>query len=211
MPIRRLLFVLALIVAACASPTPNESQEPSGVESVALACWSVEPGECDRALTEAAGLLPDDHPPVVAASVVAFGCDAEPCDVGLRRGGSVSIEFENGGGLHGWLVSVLADGSLVFGDHNTGMPEPYLPQSPRMTAPVVDFSLGHCGLSSPIDIDGSFWNPVGPVDSDAPDAINSSDGRFSLVGPNDAQFRSRTGFAFSLRRHQGEKNFSGCD
>jgi len=211
MPIRRLLLVLALAVAACGSPAPSESHELSGLDAVALACWSVDATECDRALSEAAGLLPADHPPIAVASVVAFGCDSEPCEVGLRRGGSVSIEFADGAGLLGWSVEVAPDGSLRFADHTSGLPDPYLPESLRLAAPVVEFSLGHCGLSSPIDVDGSFWDPVGPVDSNAPDAINSSQGTFSLIGPNDAQFRSRMGFVVNLRRHEGAKNFFGCD
>ena len=209
MPIRRLLIAIVLAVGACGSPEPTESLSPA--DSIAVACWSVDPAECDLALAGAIGLLPADHPPIVAASVVAFGCDFEPCEAGLRRGGSASIEFANGGGLLGWSVDVAPDGSLIFGNHSTGLPEAYEPQSARLAVPVVEFSLAHCGLSSPIDVDGSFWDPVGPVDSNAIEAINSSDGTFSLVGLNNAQFRSRTGFAVSLRRHVGAKNFFGCD
>jgi hypothetical protein len=211
MPVRRFLLAVTILVSACSSPAPSLPQSQAGLEDVALACWSVEVGACEGALTRAAELLSADHPPIVAASVVAFGCDMEPCAVGLHRGGSASIEFANGGGLLGWSVAVAPDGSLLFGDHTSGLPEPFLPVSARLATPAIDVSLGHCGLGSPIDVDGSFWDPVGAVDSNAAEAINSSEGTFSLVGPNEAQYRSHSGFTVSLRRHEGAKNLFGCD
>ena len=212
MPIRRFLLVLALAVAACGSPAPSESQALSEPGDLALACWGIDAAECERALVQASGFLPPDHLPIVAASVQAWGCDEEPCaEVGLRRGGFLSIHYANGGGLEAWTVGTAPDGSLVLDDHASGLPDPFVPESGRVALPAVDFSLGHCGLGSPIDVDGSFWDPVGPVDSNAPDAINSSQGTFSLIGPNDAQFRSRTGFVVNLRRHEGAKDFFGCD
>jgi hypothetical protein len=211
MPIQRSLVILALAVAGCGASTETETpQATASGGDIALACWSIDDKECRGALAEASELLGPDHPPIVAASVGAFGCDALPCAIGLARGGSVSIELANGSGLHAWAVWTGPDGSLTFGDRTTGLPEPFRPESPRLTQPVVEFSLGHCGLGSPIDVDGSYWDPVGPVDSNAPDAINSSSGTFSLLSPVDAQFRSRTGFTVNLRRHDGAKNLFGC-
>ena len=214
---RSLLLAVALAITACGEPVSTQAVEDSGLgrtpddPGLALACWDVDEDQCRQAFTEVIRILPADGPPIVAASVVAFGCDNLPCAKGLGRGGAVSVEYANGGGLHAWPVSAAEDGSLTFGDHSTGLPEAFLPESPRMAQRVIDFSFGHCGLSSPIDVDGSFWDPIGQVDSDAPDAINSSIGTFSLVGPADAVFTSRTGFTVHLRRHQGARNLQGCD
>ena len=80
------------------------------------------------------------------------------------------------------------------------------------------FSLGHCGLFSPIDVDGSFWDPVegrtasgAPLDLDGdPEMINATAGFFVIIG-DEARFRTETGTVLELRRHPGEKEFPGCD
>jgi len=206
------LAAVVLAIAACGEPIPTGSGSPGEAvgDGVALSCWDVDDPECQRAFAEAVQLLPRDGPPIVAASVVAFGCDNPPCAKGLQRGGSVSVEYANGGGLNGWSISAGADGSLTLGEHTTGLARRFLPASARLAQPSIDFSLGHCGLSSPIDVDGSFWDPVGQVDSDAAFAVNSDTGTFTLVGPDDAEFRSSTGFAVRLRRHEGARNLFGC-
>jgi hypothetical protein len=207
--IRSLLFVAAVLLVGCDS-APEPTAGVPDVSAVALSCWSVDDGECGRALAAAAGLLPAGHQPIVTASVVAFGCDFQPCGVGLRRGGSVSIEFANGGGLHAWSIAAARDGSLSLGDHSTGLPQPFFPQSQRIARGESAFGIGHCGLSSPIDVDGSFWDPVGRVDSNAPEAIGDSRGTFRLLDADHATYRADTGFTVALRRHAGAKNFQGC-
>ena len=89
--------------------------------------------------------------------------------------------------------------------------------------PVADgqsyaFSLGHCGLASPVDIDGSFWNATegrredgAPMNLDAdPEAINATAGVIALVG-DEARFRTESGGVIRFARHPGEKEFPGCD
>lgn len=150
--------------------------------------------------------------PVVAARVTAYGCESGPCAPGiLARGqGEVLVEFGDGGGLVSWQLG-LGGGGIAF----TGPPietrESYEPESQRGAAPIGELSLGHCGLFSPIDFDGSFWDPVGPVDGDAPEAIGGASGTIRLLGPIDAEFLAASGFTVRLRRHEGAKTLLGCD
>lgn len=81
-----------------------------------------------------------------------------------------------------------------------------------------EFSLGHCGLASPVDIDGSFWNATegrredgAPMNLDAdPEAINATPGVIALVG-DEARFRTQSGGVIRFERHAGAKEFPGCD
>jgi hypothetical protein len=85
------------------------------------------------------------------------------------------------------------------------------PSSPRLAAQVTPFDLGHCGIWSGIDVDGSFWNPVGAVNANHPDLVNSARGTFTLTSPNSATLRTQDGFALQLVRHEGPKFLPGCD
>lgn len=80
------------------------------------------------------------------------------------------------------------------------------------------FSLGHCGLHSPIDVDGSFWDPVDGVTATGAaidlagdgEMINSTLGTIVVIG-DEARFRTGSGSVLRLERHDGEKEFPGCD
>lgn len=90
--------------------------------------------------------------------------------------------------------------------------------APIEPATAYRFDLGHCGLLSPIDVDGSFWDPVdgltargGRLDLAAdPEMINVTSGFFVVIG-DEARFRTVTGSVVRLERHAGEKEFPGCD
>jgi hypothetical protein len=90
--------------------------------------------------------------------------------------------------------------------------------APIAQATAYRFSLGHCGLSSPIDVDGSFWDPIdgltaagGPLDLESDgEMINATAGFFVVIG-DEARFRTESGSVLSLERHEGEKEFPGCD
>ena len=90
--------------------------------------------------------------------------------------------------------------------------------APIEPATAYRFSLGHCGLHSPIDVDGSFWDPVdgltgggAPLELEAdPEMINATAGFFVVIG-DEARFRTETGSVVSLERHDGPKEFPGCD
>ncbi len=73
------------------------------------------------------------------------------------------------------------------------------------------FSLGHCGLWSGIDVGGSWWDPVGGVDGDHPDAINAADGTMAIIDPEHAIFTSKGGLTVQLLRRDGEKYLPMCD
>ncbi len=68
----------------------------------------------------------------------------------------------------------------------------------------------HCGLWSGIDAGGSWWDPVGPVDGDHPDAINAADGTLTVLDPDHATFTSRGGLTVQLQRHEGAKYLPLC-
>jgi hypothetical protein len=79
------------------------------------------------------------------------------------------------------------------------------------------FSLGHCGLGSPVDADGSFWDAVDGIDpAGRPlrlerdnEMINQTSGVIVVIG-DEARFRTDTGSLIRLERHAGEKEFPGC-
>ena len=80
------------------------------------------------------------------------------------------------------------------------------------------FSLGHCGLHSPIDVDGSFWNAVEGITaagarldlaSDG-EMINATSGILVVIG-DEARFRTGSGSVVRFERHPGDREFPGCD
>jgi hypothetical protein len=93
------------------------------------------------------------------------------------------------------------------------------PASVRVTHGVAyAFSLGHCGLYSPVDVDGAFWDALDGTDaSGAPldletdsEMINATAGSIVIVG-DELRFRTETGSTVRFARHAGEKEFPGCD
>lgn len=80
------------------------------------------------------------------------------------------------------------------------------------------FDLGHCGLHSPIDVDGSFWDPIdglaaggGTLDlAGDSEMINATAGSFVVIG-DEARFRTESRSVIRLERHVGDKEFPGCD
>lgn len=72
------------------------------------------------------------------------------------------------------------------------------------------FSLGHCGLFSPIDVDGSFWDSLdGTFETDG-EMINATSGVIVVIG-DEMRFRTDSGSVVRFERHAGEKEFPGCD
>lgn len=80
------------------------------------------------------------------------------------------------------------------------------------------FSLGHCGLFSPIDVDGSFWDALdGTTENGAAldletnsEMINATGGVIVVIG-DELRFRTESGSVVRFERHAGEKEFPGCD
>ncbi len=96
----------------------------------------------------------------------------------------------------------------------SGLSPVSVPRSGRVESSVpYVFDTGHCGLSYLTDFDGSFWDPEGPNPANGPPAVfnNPDRGTMTLVGPNEARFKSSTGEEVTLRRHQGPMIRYACD
>ena len=81
------------------------------------------------------------------------------------------------------------------------------------------YSLGHCGLLTPIDLDGSLWQPVGGVspsggaiesDEDIGELINATEGVLTLVDVDAAEFRTAGGSLIELLRAPGALDYPLC-
>ena len=79
------------------------------------------------------------------------------------------------------------------------------------------FNLGHCGLGSPVDMDGSFWDELDGVTANGQpldlgwdtEMINATAGVVVVIG-DEARFRTETGSVVRFARHEGDKGFPGC-
>ncbi|HEX6867385.1 MAG TPA: hypothetical protein VF119_01205 [Candidatus Limnocylindrales bacterium] len=70
--------------------------------------------------------------------------------------------------------------------------------------------MGHCGLYSGIDVDGTWWDPVGPIDGDHPDTINAASGTIVFLDATHARFTSTDGLIVQLLRRLGAKQLPMC-
>jgi hypothetical protein len=97
------------------------------------------------------------------------------------------------------------------------------PESARGLAlnTIVPYDLGHCGLYSPVDLDGSLWEPIagtdgegGPVDEDdeVGQLINGTPGQAILVTAQRLDWRSTQGtpVVVVFQRIPGERGYPGC-
>jgi hypothetical protein len=84
------------------------------------------------------------------------------------------------------------------------------PSSPsgRNVGVAFDYDMPHCGINSPIDVDGSFWDAV----SVAPDSVefDGAVGSFRLISDRTAAFTRSDGQVLNLVRHDGPKEFRIC-
>lgn len=93
------------------------------------------------------------------------------------------------------------------------------PASARVSHGVAyAFSLGHCGLLSPVDVDGAFWDAVDGTDANGRPLDLATDGEMinatpgSIVIDRDKlTFRTESASVVRFTRHAGEKEFPGCD
>jgi hypothetical protein len=80
-------------------------------------------------------------------------------------------------------------------------------------------TLGHCGLGSPLDFDGSLWDPVGGHDGRGAaiaeeqlgELINATDVAVTLVDTRTAWLVTGSGAVVLLARHAGPRNYLLCD
>jgi hypothetical protein len=70
------------------------------------------------------------------------------------------------------------------------------------------YEMPHCGINSPIDIDGSFWDAAQALPD--PVAFDGVTGSFRLTSADAATFTSDSGAVLRLVRHMGAKEFGFC-
>lgn len=199
----RVLWIgVALIFAGCGATQPSEP--PSGGR-VPAACIGLEVARCELALASLAEKQPGVTPSYVAIS--ERSCDG-PC-AGAVWLGHLLVEFSDGRRPQTILITV--DGDTVDWEPIESALSQVTPGSPRLAGPTTELALGHCGLGSGIDVDGSFWDPIGLIDPDAPDLINSATARFTLNSPDAAILVTERGAVVQLVRHKGPKHLFGCD
>jgi hypothetical protein len=195
--------------ASASSPVPEGAAIPPGTPT---GCVGLGPEDCERARAFAATVLEPGDPAVVYVQVGPFGClEGERCPTNLltRPQGDVTIEFGGGSGINVHLT-VAPDGSFQA-ERQEAMGIAVPPASPPDgIAGPREFTLGHCGVFSGIDVDGSYWDLVGPISFDSGEAINATTGILNLTDPNHGTFSAPGGFSVQLIRHVGPKLLPMC-
>lgn len=177
-----------------------------------MACMGLGPLDCQRAADLARAAVAASGPPIRYIQVGPFGCpDGERCPTTLlaRPEGDVLVELAGAPavGVHVKVVEGVpaAEPSEVFGIVLDPTPADVLEIGPR------PFDLGHCGVFSGVDVGGSWWDPVGPIDADHPDSINATNGILTVKDPDHATFVSAMGLTIQLLRRDGPKHLPFCD
>lgn len=227
--IAALVIAIALLAGGCAasgpspsataapstapSTSPAESAAPSGIDlsTIPTACFGLGADDCRRVVAQLSTILPAGSA-VTYIQVGPFGCAAgQGCAPSLVERPQGDVTLEAGAGALSYHVTVTADGAEIGMERQDAFGVLLGPTSQApITAGARPFSLGHCGLWSGIDAGGSWWDPVGPVDGDHPDAINAADGTLTVLDPDHATFTSRGGFTVQLQRHEGAKYLPLC-
>jgi hypothetical protein len=201
--------LLALLVAGCGSPTI--STEPVDAP-LAVGCIRVADVAGCRAMADAAvdRLQPGDGEPTYV-HVFAFSCDID-CGPGFagERHGIVIIDTTGDNVVY---QAILATNGRITeaerGDKEIRW-HAAEPQSARAGEARVTIDIGHCGIDSGIDVDGSFWDPVGFI-PDHPDAINSARAEVAFTSEMTAVLQTEGGLVLQIQRHPGQKHLPGCD
>ena len=78
-----------------------------------------------------------------------------------------------------------------------------------------DYELGHCGLGSPIDIDGSLWDPLGTkfvlTEAQSGELVNATRVAIALVSEDSMTLTTPAGAELTLARHEGPRRYFLCD
>jgi hypothetical protein len=156
--------------------------------------------DCERIAEAAVAMFSGRRP--VWVEVAHAGCPGEaPCPLHIApgAGATATIHFADAG----------RPVSIRFRNDERGLTQEVFrddfAQATASSAPApksvpFPFSLGHCGLGSPIDLDGSLWVPVGFVDASHTDAINAASGTVTIVSPTEAVLSTEAGLDVNLRR-----------
>lgn len=160
----------------------------------------------------AASVLAAGDPAPIYVQAGPFGCGAVercPTTLAARPEGDVTIEWPEGTGITVHLV-VAPDGSFQA-TRGEAMAVAVGPTSaPGIPTGPVAFTLGHCGVLGGIDLGGSWWDPVGPVDGDHADSNNAAAGVIIVTDPDHATFTTPAGFSVALQRRDGPKLLPLC-
>ena len=210
----RVFFValLAIIAAACSPAVGTPAATAEEGPTIPIACLGLEDPDCTRAFEFAAGGLAADDG-VIYAEVGPFSCPNEagcPNTLAFRPSGQVVFERSNGEPV---LISIAEadDGTMAMSPGEFfGVAVAPSSTAGQLGAQPIPYSLGHCGLGSGVDVDGSWWDPVGFVDVDHSDAINAASGTFAPSDPNHATFTSVGGFRVDVVRRVGDKYLPMC-
>ena len=223
------LVAVGLVISACAgsgpsasvtavpstvsSSSPAESAAPSGIDlsSVPAACVGLAADDCRRVVAQLSTIVPASSA-VTYIQVGPFGCaNGEGCAPSLADRPQGDITLEAGVGALSYHVTASGGGAELTIERQDAFGVLLGPESQApVTAGARPFTLGHCGLWSGIDAGGSWWDPVGAVDGDHPDAINAADGTLTILDPDHASFTSQGGLTVQLVRHQGDKYLPLC-
>lgn len=195
------------------SSSPTASAQPAGIDlsSVPTACFGLGADDCSRVVAQVSTIVPAGTA-ATYIQVGPFGCaTGQGCGPSLAERPQGDVTLEAGAGALSYHVTVAADGAQLTIERQDAFGVLLGPTSQApVTAGARPFSLGHCGLWSGIDAGGSWWDPVGPVDGDHPDAINAAEGTLTIIDPDHATFTSRGGLTVQLQRHEGAKYLPLC-
>jgi len=201
------MLIVAAVLSACGSDGPSPDPQ-SGITGATMECWVADHGRCDPA-ARALALRPEIGGAPQHITVSERFCDG-PCP-GFGPAdwsGHVLVEYLADREPANLVFEVI-EGAFTWEVIPTVMHRAVPRSTPRGLGPI-DIELGHCGLGSGIDIEGSFWDPVGIVDIAHPDAVNAAEARFTLTGPRTARLETRGGLSLNLVRHIGPKYLMLC-
>lgn len=205
--------------AGASSTAPTTSPDPTGAAAegaleptVPTACLTLGEADCARARTLAASTLADGEPAVVYVQVGPFGCatgDACATTLVARPEGDVTLEFADATSANVHLI-VAPDGTWEA-IREPGFGIAVAPSSPSgLELGRMAFTLGHCGVFSGIDLDGSWWDAVGPVAMDDGEAVNPTAGVIAFSDADHATFLAPGGLTLQLVRRDGVKVLPAC-
>ena len=205
--------LIGLFVAACSAAGGSPAASAGEGPSIPVACLGLEEPDCTRAFDAAVGELAPDNG-VTYAEVGPFSCPNQagcPNTLAFRPSGQVVLERSNGEPVLISLNAAADDGTMTTSPGEFfGVAIAPSSTAGQLGADAIPYSLGHCGLMSGVDVDGSWWDPVGFVNIDHSDAINSANGTFAPSDPNHATFTSDGGLSVNVVRRVGEKYLPGC-
>jgi hypothetical protein len=162
-------------------------------------------------VAEIAELVPAGPVPTYL-QVGPFGCvEGGGCARTLAARPQGDVTIEAGRGAFSFHITAAAGGGRLTIERQDAFLISVEPQSqPPVTPGPRRFTLGHCGLWSGIDVGGSWWDPIGIIDGDHPDAINAAGGTLAILDLDRASFTSDAGFTVQLVRRDGPKGLPGC-